>query len=790
MAVNCLWKKGHASEKVVVQTMANRLYWLVLLASLVQFAVASEGDGFVDQKKSYVAFHDLDHGFPADWLSSTEDEGEYLVRRRLSASKKGHEKKTVPLDQISELDLNADDEEPVDMSCPTSDEDDHRKKADKETGPAPFPSSKPIDIAPGQGERAFDKGVYSVLWNQSKLTKDSSLYGRTFPQTPKNVGGSSFGGEEDHLTCVLDRQDSSSDVPGQSFEDDKFVVSSKDSKKEGGEPGDAEYPERMLSMHDFEKYDSKAAAATHNGVILGNVVDNYRSFLGIPYAKAPVGDRRWRAAERSGAWPDQYMYDARRLGNQCMQLDTWSYSYFRSLMVGLHSTTSEDCLNLNVYGPTKARLSKLRQRLPVMFFVHGGMFTTGGNSANIYDPANFVSKADVLVVVPNYRLSIWGFLASKELLGEGEGGGGNYGLSDLLAALQWTHENIVAFGGDATRITIAGHSAGAILIHYMLAALGGPRYIDRKLVYQAILFSGASGTSVERETALPDTTVQPVFDKLVQEAGCDSAADPIACLRGVDPRVLQQIGVKHDWAYQWGPVIDGSLVRGSPIELVERGEYAQVPLLVTDCQDDGTIFTVAWALPDQAAYEGLLKEYFRAADVPRIMDAYPACRFGGSYFRAASALFRDALFTCALDDLAGMAAPFSRDVYYFRFSTPLSVPYIVSSLYLTADYGVFHGSELLFLFQGLPSLTVGQQHAVNTVQRRIASFLEGGLPDDPKYPGENPARRITGRFQIDPVCRTWYAWPRSSEPFEDGYNTKHGCPGDSAQIAKVLAHNL
>lgn len=774
--------------------MANHLYWLVLLACYTGLCSASEansGGNFGERRKSYVGFHDIDHGFPADWQSSTEDEGEYLVRRRLSDSKKGKEKKTVPIDQISELDLNDDDEEPVDMSCPTSDEDDHieqtAQKADDEKAPEQYFSSKPIDIEPAKRERSFDEGVYSVLWGQSKLTKDSSLYGRTFPQTPKNVESSM-----DHMTYVLKRGDSISDVAGQSLEEEVFVVPPQ--CKEEKQPVDAaEYSERLISMHDFEKYDSKAAAATHNGIILGNVIDNYRSFLGVPYAKAPVGDRRWKPAEQSSPWPDSYMFDARKLGNQCMQLDTWSYSYFRSLMVGLHSNTSEDCLNLNIYGPTKARLAKLKQRLPVMFFVHGGMFTTGGNSANIYDPANFVGKTDVIVVVPNYRLSIWGFLASKEMFEDSEGGG-NYGLTDLLTALQWTYENIVAFGGDETKITIAGHSAGAIMIHYMLAALGGPKYMGRKLVYQAILFSGASGTSVERETSLPDTTVQPVFDRLLKETGCDKAGPKrkkqLKCLRGIASTVLQQIGIKNDWAYQWGPVIDGKLVRGSPMELMENGEFAQVPILVTDCQDDGTIFTVAWKLPDQKAYEDLLKVYFKATDVPYIMDAYPACRYEGSYYRAASTLFRDALFTCALDDLAGMAAPYSKDVYYFRFSTPLSVPYIVSSLYLTADYGVFHGSELLFLFQGLPSLTVGQQHAVNTVQRRIASFMEGGLPDDPKYPAENPARRITGRFQIDPVCRKWYGWPRSSEPFEDGYNKHHGYPGDATEIAKVLAHNL
>lgn len=522
-------------------------------------------------------------------------------------------------------------------------------------------------------------------------------------------------------------------------------------------------------------YDKAAIVKTKYGAVLGNVFDRHRSFLGIPYAVPPVGPNRWKAAIPLKKFVCGEVLDARKFGDHCMQLDTWESSYFRNLMLGLSTKASEDCLSLNVYCPTKRRLASLpdgkKSKLPVLVFIHGGMYTTGGTSAPLYDASNFVDKNDAVVVTFNYRMSIWGFLASRELA-EDSPEAGNYALTDAIAALQWVKRFIGNFGGDSDNITVAGHSAGANLVNYLLLALGQKQYRNLGLVHRAALFSGAIGTGRTRylEEMEDEVTLQPLFDKLADLVGCGEAEDRLACLRSTDAEALVQAGVKQDWAYHWSPVIDGQYLPASPLEMAEQGQVLPVPLLITDCLDDGTIFSVGEPTVTHEDYLALIRKYFGSAAAPVIGDYYgptPSCD-GTPYFEAASLLLRDALITCPLDAFAGLTAAsgIGADVYYFRFSTPLSLAWLVGSLPYVPDYGVFHGTELILLFQGLSSLTIGQTHQVNHTQRRFMEWMQGRRPDDPKYPGENPAKRITKPMQVDKICGIWSKWPLSPEFLE------------------------
>lgn len=521
--------------------------------------------------------------------------------------------------------------------------------------------------------------------------------------------------------------------------------------------------------------DKSAVVKTGFGAVLGNVAERHRSFLGIPYAVPPVGPNRWKKAKPIQSWIAGEVFDARKYGHHCMQLDTWESSYFRDLMVGLKTTESEDCLNLNVFAPTKARLSKLpggkTTKIPVMVFIHGGMFTTGGASANIYNPEIFVDRNDVVVVTLNYRMSIWGFLSSNELADD-SAEAGNYGLTDVLAALKWIKAHIGAFGGDSENITVAGHSAGSSMVNYLLIALGTEKYRNLGYVHRAVLFSGATGTGLIRylDNAENDVTQQPLFNKLSASVGCDDAVDLVACLRGVDAFDLAKVGISNDWAYHWGPVVDGNYIVGTPMDVVRDGGFLPVPILVTDCIDDGTIFSVSEPTVTESDYLSIIQKYFGRSAAHRIADLYePTASCDGTpYFQAASELLRDALITCPLDDFAGSAVESGSQapVYYFRFLKPLSVAWLVSALPYVPDYGVFHGTELILLFQGLSQLTIGQAHAVNHIQRRIMSFMNGGVPNDPKYPDENPAKPITARLDIDKVCNQWAKWPLSPEFLE------------------------
>lgn len=469
--------------------------------------------------------------------------------------------------------------------------------------------------------------------------------------------------------------------------------------------------------------------------------------------------------------PDR-VFNAKSYGNHCMQLNIWESDYFRNLLVGLSTRPSEDCLNLNIYTPTKERLARMPQgrktKLPVMVFVHGGMFTTGGSSAAVYDPRLLVDRHDVVVVTLNYRLSIWGFLASRELEAD-DSGVGNYGLTDVLSALEWVHQYIAYFGGDATNVSLAGHSAGSTMVNHVLLTLNGPEYRERDLIHRVIMFSGSFRTGQTRDMleAEEDVTIQPLFDTIVAATACSAAKDRLACLRAVPATELGNIGVQHQWAYHWGPVIDGHYIADTPMDMVRAGDFLQVPIFVTDCIDDGTIFSVAEPTVTFNDFFNLVSKFFGTENAGEIVKYYGAQLNldGTPYFAAASDVFRDAFFTCAADEFAGTAAYVNPalPVYYHRFSTPLSLAWLVGSLPGVPDYGVFHGTELVLLFQGMAGLTIGQSHAVNTVQRRIVNFMRGGVPNDPKYPLDEPARIVRKPLDLNKMCYQWNQWPTSRQ---------------------------
>ena len=155
-----------------------------------------------------------------------------------------------------------------------------------------------------------------------------------------------------------------------------------------------------------------------------------------------------------------------RFGKSCHQVDTSLPSKVREMLLKVPSPPSEDCLNLNIYAPTTDRMTQ-RSLLPVIFFIHGGCFSSGANSCPVYNATDVVNSFNAVVVVPNYRLNVFGFLASEDIAREAsgrEGMGksfGNYAILDVIEALRWVHSNIEAFGGNPNLVTVMGQSAGA-----------------------------------------------------------------------------------------------------------------------------------------------------------------------------------------------------------------------------------------------------------------------------------------------------------------------------------------
>ena len=183
---------------------------------------------------------------------------------------------------------------------------------------------------------------------------------------------------------------------------------------------------------------------TELGKVQGKAISEgkVRAFLGLPYAAPPVGDLRWKAPERPAKWKGTR--DTMHYGARCMQRNVFVDMIFQD------SGPSEDCLYLNVFTPAGA---KTKSKLPVMFWIHGGGYR-GGSASEPRHNGDFLPTKGVVLVTINYRLGVFGFLATSDLAKEAGGSAGNYGLMDMIAALQWVKANIAKFGGDPGNVTI------------------------------------------------------------------------------------------------------------------------------------------------------------------------------------------------------------------------------------------------------------------------------------------------------------------------------------------------
>ena len=235
-------------------------------------------------------------------------------------------------------------------------------------------------------------------------------------------------------------------------------------------------------------------------------------FKGIPFAKAPVGDLRWRAPQAVKRWKG--VFKASKFGNVCPQPHGTGRPNVTVDEPG-SPPMSEDCLYLNVWSGAR----KAGEKRPVMLWIYGGAYTEGGGSSIYNDGDNLAAKGAVIVTF-NYRLGTLGFLSHPELTAEsGHNASGNYALMDAITTLKWIRKNIAQFGGDPNNITIFGQSAGACMV---AALVGSPE--AKGLFQRGISESGAwSGLSVAKMQTLEAAEKQTVA--AAEKLGAKSLAD-------------------------------------------------------------------------------------------------------------------------------------------------------------------------------------------------------------------------------------------------------------------------
>jgi para-nitrobenzyl esterase len=402
------------------------------------------------------------------------------------------------------------------------------------------------------------------------------------------------------------------------------------------------------------------------GSIAGRKEGELRVFKGIPFALPPVGPARWKPPVPTPQWTG--VKQATEFGPACFQPTSKLSSVYTSDPLPM----SEDCLTLNIWAPAKAH------NAPVFFWIHGGALTGGSSREPMYNGTALAARG-LIVVSINYRLGVFGWLALPELSRESPlGVSGNYGLLDQIEALKWVRRNIGAFGGDPGNVTIAGESAGALSVMYLMAAPDARGLFARAISESAYMIS----TPELRRATFGTPSAEDTGTHL--EAALH--APDLAAMRALDAAKLTDAAPAAGYA-PWGTV-DGHIFPRQLVDVFDRGEQAPVPLLAGfNSGEIRSLMVLAPHPPATAAeYESYIREHYsdKADDFLRI---YPSSNLQESVI----ATTRDALYGWTAERLAIKQTAIGQPsfLYLWDHGYPAEDD---------AGLHAFHASELPFVF--------------------------------------------------------------------------------------------
>ena len=432
-----------------------------------------------------------------------------------------------------------------------------------------------------------------------------------------------------------------------------------------------------------------------------------RLYRGIPYAAAPVGDLRWRAPQAVVSWSGVKAAD--HFGAACMQApaDTEGTAWREGA-----AEISEDCLFVNVWTPAQSADA----HLPVVVFIHGGGNWRGASSENQYDGA-YLAKKGVVFVSFNYRMNVFGFMAHPELTGESEHhASGNYALLDQIAALTWIQKNIASFGGDPNDVMIFGHSAGSANVSSLLASP-----LAHGLFARALMQSG-----VNLNKGVPLADAEKNGSSFAESLGAHSIAD----LRKLPADELLKAS-----GHRFSLIVDGWALPHDVYSTFAAGKQNDVPLVVgTVANDTPGPAAVPANGESRAAYAkrtfgDLADEYLKL--YPAADDA--AAAQADLTFRTNAAMAN----ARRLAELQGKTG--KSPVYWYLFTHTSPFPEgLVWSGKPAKEYGAYHGSELMYVFDAFPfqdwawrpvDLALG-----DAVSSMWIQFAKTGNPNGPALP--------------------------------------------------------
>lgn len=505
-----------------------------------------------------------------------------------------------------------------------------------------------------------------------------------------------------------------------------------------------------------QEHTSTVRVDTPLGTVEGRWLGEVARFAGIPYAEAPVGERRFRPPTPRAPW--EGVLDAGSFGPICPQNPS-----FMDVMFGLTpEPQDEDCLFLNVWTPDPTRRGD--DALPVMFWIHGGAFEMGSGSTDIYDGATFARRGVVFVSI-NYRLGPLGFL---ELGGVDPGfaGSGNCGLLDQIEALRWVRANIESFGGDPSRITVFGESAGSMSTALLLSSP-----LTDGMIAGAICQSG--GLNAPRELRLARDEGADVMARGGWSSVAEAQEAPVADLLLVHAALSMErwgnpdalLAGSHDpaSAMAFRPVCDGEVVPLDPLGAIREGAAAGVRLLAGHNLEEWKLFSLL-VPPSGSADEFDRRAKLLADDPETLVAAYRADHPDASPADLECAIVTDLVFRLPTVDLVDAQAAHA-PVWQYQFD------------WRSPAIGAAHAVELPFVFSQLhderlaPMFGAEPPHSLaDAMSGAWAAFAIHGTPaapadlDWPTVSGDGTRRvlhfDVTPNVDSDPLPNSLAYWRR------------------------------
>lgn len=484
----------------------------------------------------------------------------------------------------------------------------------------------------------------------------------------------------------------------------------------------------ITTINAFAQFDIVQTAA---GKVSGstNANGDVHIFKGIPFAAPPVGALRWKAPQPVQPWTDVKVCD--KFSASPMQNKPTPFMMYTPEFLIPEQPISEDCLYLNVWTAAKSA----KEERPVIVWIYGGGFVSGGSACDIYNGEELAKKGVVFVSI-NYRVGVFGFLAHPELTKESNGkASGNFAFLDQIAALKWVKANIAAFGGDPDRVTIAGQSAGSFSVNALMASPIAKGLFQRAIGESGGMFN-VDGRGLTLKTAEENGT------KFMQAIHANSIDD----MRKMSAEDLQ----KSAGSFSAGPVIDGYVLPSRIYDIFDKHQQNDVPLLTGWNSDEGFSFGKD---PSPDEYKAnAVKQYGDLSD--EFLKVFPGTT-SEEIKKSSFAFGRDNIFAWQGYTWARMQSRAKNKSYLYQFNHASPGQ---------KKWGAFHTSEVPYALHTLHTWNLQWTEAERKLQDIISSYWVNfaatgnpngtGLPQWDAFNENKDAVMVldTGEQKIKPIA--------------------------------------